>query len=102
MMVFVYTTCPDIESAKKIGSALLKKRLAACCNYWPIQSSYWWQGKIVNESEAVLLVKSTKKQIANAKRYIEKIHPYGAPCIAVLPAKQLNAEYKKWLVRECQ
>ena len=101
-MVFLYTTCPDVKTAKKIGGELLKKRLAGCCNFWPIQSSYWWQGKIVNESELVLLVKTTKKQIANTKRLIEKNHPHSAPCIAAFSARQLNTEYKKWLARECK
>ena len=101
-MVFIYTTCSDVGSAKRIGGALLKKRLAACCNCWQVQSSYWWQGKIVNESEAALLIKTTKKHVDRAKRLIEEQHSYKAPCIAVLSAKQLNAEYKKWLARECK
>lgn len=101
-MVFIYTTCPNIGSAKKIGSALLKKRLVACCNYWRIQSSYWWQGKIVNESEAVLLVKTAKEHIAGIKRLIEESHPYKAPCLAVISTKQLNAAYAKWLRQICK
>ena len=101
-MVFIYTTCSDVGSAKRIGGALLKKRLAACCNFWPIQSNYWRQGKIASESEAALLIKTVKKNINLAKRLIEEQHSYKAPCIAVLSAKQLNAEYKKWLARECK
>lgn len=101
-MVFIYTTCPDARSAKKIGNVLLTKRLAACCNYWPIQSDYWWQGRIQHGREAALLIKTTKKHIAGTKRLIEDKHSYQAPCLAVISAKQLNAAYSTWLRQTCK
>ncbi|OGL85849.1 hypothetical protein A3I40_03450 [Candidatus Uhrbacteria bacterium RIFCSPLOWO2_02_FULL_48_12] len=101
-MVFLYTTCPDAGSAKKIGHELLKKRLAACCNYWPIQSSYWWQGEIRHDREVVLLIKTIDKHKVGVKRVIEEKHPYKAPCLAVISTKQLNAAYSTWLRQTCK
>ena len=101
-MVFIYTTCPSVKWAKRISNELIKERLAGCCNFWQSQSNYWWEDKILRGREVALLIKTVKKQVAHAKRLIEKIHPYDVPCIAVLSAKQLNAEYKKWLARECK
>ena len=101
-MVFIYTTCPTIKSAESLGQALLAQRLIACYNLWPIYSKYWWQGRVVASREAALILKTIALKQIRVKRFIEKQHPYKAPCIAVLSVRQLNAEYKKWLIRECQ
>ena len=58
--IVVYITHANLKNAKKISDELLKKRLIACANYFPIQSSYWWKGKIENSDEIVSIVKKKK------------------------------------------
>ena len=48
-MIFVYSTFPNKKEAKEIGKGLVKNKLAACVNIFPIESIYHWQKKIVKD-----------------------------------------------------
>lgn len=89
-MVFIYTTCPTVKSAESLGRSLLEAKLIACYNLWPIRSRYWWQGQMVASRETALLLKTVAKKQLPAKRMIEKLHPYDAPCVAAISTRQLN------------
>ena len=56
--VFIYITHPSPEDAKKTAEYLLKKKLIACVNMYPIESMYWWNGKIENDRETVTIAKT--------------------------------------------
>jgi periplasmic divalent cation tolerance protein len=97
--IFVYVTNPDEKVAKRIASHLLKKRLIACANIFPVDSAYWWKGKIEDEEEYVLVAKTKKGNWEKVKREIKKIHPYSVPCITKINVSA-NKEYEKWLGKE--
>lgn len=97
--IFVYVTNPDEKVAKRIANHLLKKRLVACANIFPVDSAYWWKGKIENEEEYVLIAKTKKGNWEKVKREIKKIHPYSVPCITKINVSA-NKEYEKWLIKE--
>lgn len=99
-MIFAYITFPSKASAKKISQALLKKRLAACVNIFPIESAYWWKGKIENAKEFVAIAKTEKRLFAGLEREIGKMHPYKVPFIGMLDVSKVNREYEKWLCSE--
>ncbi|HID43773.1 MAG TPA: divalent-cation tolerance protein CutA, partial [Archaeoglobaceae archaeon] len=58
MYIFAYITASSIDEAKKIGRELLEKKIAACINIFPITSMYWWEGKIEESPEFVMIVKT--------------------------------------------
>ena len=98
-MIFVYVTFSNSKEAKKITTHLLKKRLIACANMFPIQSIYWWKGKIANDREVAAILKTSKKNLKKVESETKKLHSYDTPCIiswSVYP----NFEYKKWLINE--
>ena len=97
--ITIYTTNPNLKTAKKISSVLLKKRLIACANFFPITSMYWWGGKIQNDSEVVALLKTKSANWDKVKKEIEKIHPYDIPCIERLSVDS-NKSYKDWIKKE--
>jgi periplasmic divalent cation tolerance protein len=97
--IFIYITHPDMKTAKKIAEQLLAKRLIACVNYFPIQSSYWWRSKIENSKEIVTIVKTRKENWRKVKAEVEKIHPYETPCIMKMEV-EANADYAKWIQAE--
>lgn len=98
--IFVYITNPDKKTAKKIGLYLLKKRLIACANIFPMEhSDYWWKGKIEKTKEFVLIVKTKKENWEKVKTEIKKIHPYSVPCITKIDV-EANKEYEDWLKKE--
>jgi len=99
-MILIYITCPNKEEAKKIGLFLIKKRLAACCNIFPIESIYWWQNKIVKDKEAVLIVKTLKKNFKKIEKEVKKLHSYTVPCILEIPIIKSSQDFLNWLEKE--
>jgi len=101
-MILIYIACKNRKEAKKIGLSLVKNRLAACCNIFPIESIYRWQGKVINDREVVLIVKTLKKNFKKIEKEVKRLHSYKTPCILEIPIKNSNLEYLKWLKREIQ
>jgi len=94
--IFAYVTNPDKRHAKKVALHLLKKKLVACANIFPIDSLYWWKGKIEESKEYVLIVKTEKENWNKVKTEIKKIHTYSVPCITKINVSA-NKEYEDWL-----
>ena len=99
-MIFIYITCKNKKEAKKIGLDLIKKRLAGCCNIFPIESIYWWRGKLVKDKEVVLIVKTLKKNFQRIEKEVKKLHSYTLPCILEIPVTQVNKNFLNWLKKE--
>ncbi|RMF55639.1 divalent-cation tolerance protein CutA [Candidatus Woesearchaeota archaeon] len=95
-MIFLYTPCKDVSEAKEIGRALVKKRLAACANIFPITSVYMWKEKLTEDKEHVLLIKTTKSRAKKVMDEIKRLHSYELPCIASFEVG-CNSEYKNWV-----
>lgn len=99
-MLLVYVTHQDEIEAKKMVMHLLEKRLIACANLFPIESMYWWKGKVENAKEVVSLLKTTPENWTALKQEIEATHPYEAPCIIRVEGEAANAAYAQWLAEE--
>jgi periplasmic divalent cation tolerance protein len=97
--IIIYITHPDLKTAKKIAGELLERRLIACANYFPIESAYWWQGKVEHSKEIVSLVKTSSKNWVKVKAAVEQLHPYDTPCIIKIEA-EANNDYEKWIKTE--
>lgn len=98
---FVYVTCANPEQAESIGRTLVEERLAACANILPGATSvYRWEGKIVTDREAVLVMKSRAELIAALTRRVQALHSYTVPCVVALPIEAGNPDYLAWLLRE--
>ena len=98
-MTIAYITCKDKREAERISMHLLKKRLIACANIFPIKSMYWWNGKIVNGNENVVIAKTNNKNFKKVVNEVKKIHSYSIPCILKLNAAS-NKEYGAWVDNE--
>lgn len=98
-MTIAYITCKDKKEAEMVSLHLLRKRLIACANIFPIKSLYWWNGKIVNGNENVIIAKTNDKNFKKVADEVKKIHSYSIPCILKLNAAP-NKEYGAWADRE--
>lgn len=97
----VLTTVPSRDAAKTIADALLEGRLAACVQIvGPIESRYWWQGKLEAAEEWQCLAKSRLNLYARLEEVIRGTHPYQVPEIIVTQIKTGNAAYLDWLEQE--
>ena len=95
-MIILYVTHKNRKEAAKMVDHLMKRKLIACANIFPIESVYFWKGKLVREKEIVTLLKTTPQLHKKVESEIKKIHPYEVPCIIRLDAKA-NKEYEKWV-----
>jgi periplasmic divalent cation tolerance protein len=95
-MIAAYITCKDKKEAKKIANALIKKKLIACANMFPINSLYMWKGKFQSDNEIVLLAKTNNKKFKEMEKEIKKLHSYEVPCIIKINASA-NKSFENWL-----
>ena len=79
-MTTVYVTAPP-SAAPEIATALVEEGLAACVNRLDCRSTYRWDGELVREEEAALLIKTTGDRYEELESRIESIHPHDVPCI---------------------
>jgi periplasmic divalent cation tolerance protein len=94
----VLVTCGSEEEAKKIANSLIEERLAACVNIIsPVRSIYRWEGKIWDEKEWMLIIKTRKKRFEDLEKKVKSLHSYSVPEIIVLPIVKGSASYLKWL-----
>lgn len=100
-MKIVYVVCKNQTESSKIGRILIEKRLAACVNIIPvIKSIYRWKGKIIEDSESILLAKTISNKIGELIKKVKKLHSYDVPCIEVIEISRGNKDYFNWLKKE--
>ena len=96
--VVVLVTCGSGEEAAHIARELVGERLAACVNLGsPIRSIYRWQGKIADDEEVLLVIKTTRALFDAVRRTVEKLHSYQVPEVICLPIIDGAPNYLNWL-----
>ena len=99
--IVILTTVPDEDTGQKIARAILSERLAACVTMTSTsQSLYWWQGKISQEQEHMLFIKSQNKLYPHLEKMILELHPYEVPEVIALPAVRGFSQYLDWIAEE--
>jgi len=99
--VLVYITTADESEALRIGRALVERRLAACANVVPaIRSVYWWEGRLVEDGETLLLLKSRAAVLERLIAAVREMHSYSVPCITAFPVVGGNPDYLAWVSAE--
>ena len=96
--VVILVTAASRDEGKKIARHLVETRLAACVNIsQPIESIYRWEGRIAEEGEFLLFIKSTRGLFPEIKTEISKIHSYHTPEIICLPIIDGSRNYLQWI-----
>ncbi|MDR1207196.1 MAG: divalent-cation tolerance protein CutA [Rickettsiales bacterium] len=97
-----YTTAANQKEADKITRALLESRLAACVQQTPINSQYWWKGKIEKSSEILLAIKTMWRpfRFTKIKKLIKENHSYEVPQIIAIPIIAGSKDYLGWIKEE--
>lgn len=97
-IIQVVTTTADKESADKIALQVLQRRHGACVQIsGPIESSYWWNGRIETAREYTLTIKTLKEKFPQVEQTIIEFHPYDQPEILATPVVAIAADYAAWL-----
>ncbi|HAJ78997.1 MAG TPA: cation tolerance protein CutA [Fibrobacteres bacterium] len=97
----IYITTRNSEDARRIGRIIVEQRLAACVNIIDrIGSIYWWEGRIAEESEALITAKTKSSLVNELVEKVKSIHEYSCPCIVALPINSGNEEFLDWVCSE--
>jgi periplasmic divalent cation tolerance protein len=97
-MLLVFTTLANEDDAARIVRSLVEERLIACANLLPAaRSLYRWEGRVADEREVIVLMKSRKQDWTALLSRLHELHPYQVPeCIAVRVAAGAP-KYMAWL-----
>lgn len=98
---FIYMTAGSREEARKIGKELVIARLAACVNILDnMNSLYMWQGKVQDDSEIVMIAKTTEDRVPQLIEKVKSLHSYECPCIVSIPVSGGNQAFLDWIAEE--
>lgn len=99
--IVIFITASSKEEAQKIGGNLVELKLAACANILsPIQSIFRWQGKVCDEPEVLMILKSVKSNLDIIIEKVKQLHSYDVPEIIALPIIAGSDEYLNWIKEE--
>jgi len=95
---FIYVTFGSLREAKRLGSLLVKYKLAACTNIIPtIYSTYVWKNKTMMDKECSMIVKTSKSKVKSAIKFIVKKHSYECPAVSAFPIESAHSDFQQWI-----
>src|SRR2546422_10197474 len=95
-----YVTAPDRETARTIARVVIEGRLAACANYWPVESRYWWRGAQEETNEFVIIFKTRRSLVGKLIAAVQRVHPADGACIVSYPEGPGVPAYLSWIDAE--
>lgn len=97
----IYVTCENNEAARRIGKRLVESRLAACVNIIDgMNSIYRWEGKLQDDRETVLIVKTTQDLADQVVAELKSLHGYECPCVLKIPIEGGNEDFLTWIEKQ--
>ncbi len=97
-MIYLCISTVQESQAPELARRLVEERLAACVNILPgVRSIYRWQGKIHDEEECLLLIKTSLGSMGTFEDRFRKLHPYDCPELLILPVEDGLKEYLSWV-----
>ena len=94
----VLVTFPKNHEYNKFIKELLQAKLAAGINVVPVNSLYWWRGRVEESEEVLLIIKTSEKTVEELKDFIIRNHPYEVPQIIVLSPDDVYKPYLEWVL----
>lgn len=99
----IYMTAGNLDEARRIGKTLVEARLAACVNIIDnMQSYYWWDEKVQEDHEVVMIAKTTSPLVTALTDAVKSLHSYTVPCIVAIPITGGNPDFLAWIIKETQ
>ena len=98
--IIIYCTCPDIETASRISRLIISQHMAACVNQVQgVTSIYEWEGKIEQENEVLLIIKTTDERFKSIQQLVSEEHPYELPELIAVPVTHGLPDYLEWITQ---
>jgi len=94
----VLCTAGSERQAADIARALVETRLAACVNVvGSICSTYRWQGKVIEEGESLLIIKTEASRFEALRVAVREMHSYDTPELIAFAVTDGDPDYLAWL-----
>lgn len=101
--LLLFVTLPSAEKAAEMARQLVSERLAACGNVLPgLRSIYRWEGKVQEDMEALLLLKTTPARFEALRERVLSLHPYEVPEVLALPVALGSDRYLNWIAESVE
>ena len=100
MFSVVYISSRDMNEAGDIAAVLVREKLVACANCWPITSVFRWEGAIEQGSEAAMICKTRTDLVPDVIKRVKELHSYEVPCITSWKIDTGSVGYLDWVGRE--
>ena len=98
MVLLVFCTFPDADTAAAVTKTLVGEKLVACGTILPgARSIYEWEGKMEDASEVLVLFKTAGPAYAKLEKRLLKLHPYDMPEIVAIEAGAASKGYAAWV-----
>lgn len=98
----VLCTVPS-DSGPGLADRLLEARLVACVNLvGPIESRFWWEGRIDEAEELLMVLKTTRDRVPELIERLAEWHPYDVPEALELPVDRGFVPYLDWVAQSCR
>lgn len=99
--IVIYCTVPNKKEGVEIARALLEQKIVACVNIIDkVESVFSWDGKIMEEKEALMIIKTKQEFFTRINHTIQKLHSYNVPEVIALPIVEADETYLKWIEHE--
>lgn len=99
--VRVETTVDTEEGARNVARSVVEHQVAACAQVsGPITSFYRWEGRVQNDPEWIVVIKTTSDRLDALTSRILDVHPYDVPEIVAVPVVGGNPAYLDWVREE--
>ncbi len=96
--IVVLTTVATDDEAVQFVRTLLDRRLIACGTLFPgARSLYRWQGKVADEREVVVMLKTRSARLDSLREAFSELHPYKVPELLALPVDAGLTKYLDWI-----
>ncbi|MGE0681481.1 MAG: divalent-cation tolerance protein CutA [Candidatus Binatia bacterium] len=96
--IVIFVTAGSAAEAETIAKALVEEQLAACVNILSlIRSIYHWEGKLADDQEWLLLIKTRAERFSAVEARVKALHSYQTPEVIALPIVQGSEDYLRWL-----
>jgi len=98
-ITLVLTSVGTEQQAVEISEELIARRLATCINIVPcLRSIYRWKGKICEDTEYLLLIKTPVRLFDDVSAAIREYHSYELPEILALPVTAAEKNFHRWVL----
>jgi periplasmic divalent cation tolerance protein len=101
--IVVFVSVSNEGESLKIARTIVQEKLAACANLFPrIRSIYRWEGKICDEPEWYLIIKTRRALFPLLQERIKALHSYEVPEIIALAIVEGLPSYLDWIGKETE